>query len=57
MQEFLSAAASILTPEVLLLIFAGTVVGIVFGAIPGLNTPIAVALLLPFAYKLNTIKL
>ena len=39
----------------LLLICVGTVVGIIFGAIPGLNTPIAVALLLPFSYKLGTV--
>ena len=39
----------------LLLIVVGTFVGIIFGAIPGLNTPIAVALLLPFSYKFDTI--
>lgn len=55
MRDFLTAAVSILTPQVLALIFAGTFVGIIFGAIPGLNTPIAVALLLPFAYRLPTI--
>lgn len=55
MSNFLEALGSVLTPEVLLLIFIGTFVGIIFGAIPGLNTPIAVALLLPFSYKLGTI--
>ena len=33
----------------------GTLVGIIFGAIPGLNTPIAVALMLPFSFALDTV--
>lgn len=55
MSYFLEALSSVMTLEVLLLIFIGTLVGIIFGAIPGLNTPIAVALLLPFSYKLGTV--
>ena len=55
MDNFLNALGSVLTPEVLVLIFIGTFVGIIFGAIPGLNTPIAVALLLPFSYKLGMV--
>ncbi len=55
MSNFLDALGSVMNPEVLLLILVGTFVGIIFGAIPGLNTPIAVALLLPFSYKLGTI--
>lgn len=44
---------SLLTPEILGLILLGTVLGMVFGAIPGLNTPIAIALVLPFTYSLE----
>ena len=55
MATFLDALSQIASLEVLLLICIGTVVGIIFGAIPGLNTPIAVALLLPFSYRLGTV--
>ncbi len=46
---------SVLTPENLLLIFAGVVVGNVFGTIPGLNAPIAVALVLPITFSMETL--
>ncbi|MGN0995296.1 MAG: tripartite tricarboxylate transporter permease [Candidatus Ventricola sp.] len=55
MDAIIAAFASVLNVQVLLLILVGTFVGIIFGAIPGLNTPIAVALLLPFSYKFDTI--
>ena len=44
---------TILDPYFLLLVLAGVSLGIVFGAIPGLNTPVAVALVLPITYSLN----
>lgn len=50
-----SVMVSVLTPEILGLIFLGVVMGIVFGAIPGLNTPIAIALVLPFTYSMGVI--
>ena len=40
----------ILTPSVFLLITAGTVLGVIFGAMPGVSASMAVALALPFAY-------
>lgn len=40
-------------PMFLLLTLLGTILGIVFGAIPGLNTPVAIALVLPITYTLN----
>lgn len=46
-------ASTVVDPFFLLLVFAGTVLGIVFGAIPGLNTPVAIALVLPITYTLN----
>lgn len=53
--DYFSVAASLFTPEILGLILLGTVMGIVFGAIPGLNTPIAIALVLPFTYSMDVI--
>lgn len=43
----------VLTPSTFILIFAGTVVGVIFGALPGVSASMAVALALPFAYKMN----
>jgi putative tricarboxylic transport membrane protein len=53
--ELLQIITSVLTPTNLALIFLGTVIGITFGAIPGLNTPIAVALVLPFTFAMDVI--
>lgn len=49
----LAAMQSVLTLDILSLILLGTVLGMIFGAIPGLNTPIAIALILPFTYSLD----
>ena len=43
----------VLTPSTFILIFAGTVVGVIFGALPGVSASMAVALALPFAYSMN----
>lgn len=53
--SYLDVTVSLFTPEILGLIFLGTVMGIIFGAIPGLNTPIAIALSLPFTYSMGVI--
>jgi len=45
--------SSIFNVNTLVLIFAGVAIGIVAGAIPGLNGPIGVALLLPFTYSMT----
>lgn len=50
--DLISTFQGILTPGILGLILLGTVLGMIFGAIPGLNTPIAIALVLPFTYSL-----
>lgn len=42
-----------LTPMYLFLIFAGTFVGIIFGAIPGMTATMAVAVCLPLTYSLG----
>lgn len=45
--------AIVLTPSTFILIAAGTVVGVIFGALPGVSASMAVALALPFAYPMN----
>jgi len=51
--DLLTIFQQILTPDILFLILIGTFMGMIFGAIPGLNTPIAIALVLPFTYALE----
>ena len=45
----------ILRPETFLLIFCGTVLGVVFGAMPGVSASMAVALALPFSYAMEPV--
>ncbi|MDR1831247.1 MAG: tripartite tricarboxylate transporter permease [Fusobacteriaceae bacterium] len=45
----------VLTPSTFLLIAAGTILGTVFGAMPGVSAAMAVALCLPFAYAMNPV--
>lgn len=45
----------VLTPSTFMLIFAGTVLGVIFGAMPGVSASMAVALALPFAYVMNPV--
>lgn len=44
---------SLITPLFLFLILAGTMIGIVFGAIPGMTATMAVAVCLPLTYSLG----
>ena len=50
---FQQGMEAIFTFQILGLIFFGTVVGIIFGAIPGLTATMAVALFLPITYSLS----
>lgn len=43
-----------LRPNILLLVLAGVITGNIFGCIPGLNAPIAIALALPITFILNS---
>lgn len=52
---FVEVLQNILNPTSLLLILAGVVLGNVFGAIPGLNTPIAIALVLPITMIMDPV--
>ena len=53
LNTLISGLQIVLTPSTFILIFAGTVVGVIFGALPGVSASMAVALALPFAYKMN----
>lgn len=46
---------AICTPLNSLIIVCGTVIGIIFGAVPGLSATTAIVLFLPLTYKLDTI--
>ncbi|RGZ00395.1 tripartite tricarboxylate transporter permease [Clostridium sp. AM58-1XD] len=52
----LEGFAAIANPACLGLIIAGTVIGIIFGALPGLTSTMAIALCLPITYTLDTIE-
>jgi putative tricarboxylic transport membrane protein len=53
MSSFLEGLHTVLMPESLLLLTIGIVVGIIFGAIPGLSATMAIALCLPLTYHLS----
>ncbi|WP_305768322.1 tripartite tricarboxylate transporter permease [Candidatus Epulonipiscium viviparus] len=53
--EFLELLQNIMNFECLSLILIGVIIGNVFGCIPGLNGPIAVALILPVTFSLEVI--
>jgi putative tricarboxylic transport membrane protein len=52
-EGFMSVA---LNPFILFLIFSGVVVGIVFGAVPGLTATMAVVMFLPMTYTMTPIQ-
>ncbi|GAB6156149.1 tripartite tricarboxylate transporter permease [Desulfosporosinus burensis] len=53
MDLFLSAFHSVLDPFALLLLASGVIMGIIFGAIPGLTATMGVALLIPLTFALE----
>ncbi|MCI8652699.1 MAG: trap-t family transporter [Angelakisella sp.] len=53
LNTLISGLQIVLTPSTFILIFLGTVVGVIFGAMPGVSASMAVALALPFAYPMN----
>ncbi|MYZ50148.1 C4-dicarboxylate ABC transporter permease [Rhizobiales bacterium L72] len=55
MDAILTGISLIVAPESLLLIFVSVVLGVVVGALPGLSSSMAVALLLPFTIGLNPV--
>jgi len=50
---FVAGFLSAIQPQLLLLIFLGVIVGIIFGAIPGLTAVMAIALCLPMTYGMS----
>ncbi len=55
MELFISALASLLNPTTLVLVLGGVFLGIVFGALPGLDTSMAVCLCLPLTFVLDPV--
>jgi putative tricarboxylic transport membrane protein len=54
MDALLTAVQVALTPENLLAVSAGTIFGLIFGAIPGLTFSVALAIILPFTFALES---
>ena len=55
MDAVLEGLSLIADPFNVLLIFAGVLIGVIVGALPGLSSPMAVALLLPFTIQLEPV--
>ena len=53
MDYLLYVAGSLFTPTTFLLILAGVIIGIIFGAIPGLAGALAIVILLPFTFAMQ----
>ena len=53
MSNILFGVSFILQPEVLILVFLGTLLGLVFGAIPGLTSTLGIILLLPITFGMD----
>lgn len=53
---FFSGLLAILNFKTILLMIVGTVLGIIFGAIPGLSAAMAVALMLPATFTMDTVQ-
>ena len=55
MNDIVNGLLSVLTPDALLYMLAGVVIGIIFGSIPGLTANMAVALCLPLTFNMGTV--
>lgn len=55
LEMILAGFMSVFSIKTIMLIVAGVILGIVFGAVPGLNTAMAVALCLPITYTLDAV--
>lgn len=53
---FLEGFLSILNPTCMILIMVGTIVGIVFGSLPGLTSTMAIALSLPLTFTMEPVQ-
>lgn len=55
MNAILETLSTIAIPTNLLLMFAGTIVGMIFGAVPGLSGAMAIMLMLPLSYGMDSV--
>ncbi len=53
MEIWMTAFGNVFDPMALLFIFAGVMMGVMLGAIPGLNSTMGTALLIPFTYAMD----
>ena len=53
MSDFLTAFSLLFTPECLLVVLGGMLVGLILGAIPGLSGTIAITILMPVTFKMD----
>ena len=53
MEIWLLSLQNVFHPLTLLLIFGGVMAGVMLGAIPGLNSPMGTALLIPFTFSME----
>lgn len=53
MEIWLLSLQTVFHPMILLLIFGGVMAGVMLGAIPGLNSPMGTALLIPFTFSME----
>src|ERR671921_2992139 len=55
MEAFAGGMALLLDPKILLVVFLGTVIGIIVGALPGISGSTTTALLLPFTITMGPV--
>jgi putative tricarboxylic transport membrane protein len=55
MEAFIGGMGLLLDPKILLIVFAGTLIGIVVGALPGISGSTTTALLLPFTLTMGPV--
>src|SRR5688572_25339994 len=55
MEAFLGGMALLLEPKILLIVFSGTLIGIIVGALPGISGSTTTALLLPFTITMGPV--
>lgn len=55
MEMFLTAFSEMLNVSTIAFMLLGTVVGIVFGALPGMSATLAVAIFIPLTYKMDVV--
>lgn len=53
MQSILDAVPVVLGPTMILLVFLGTVIGVIMGAIPGISITLAISLLVPVTFAMD----